>query len=210
MVQPQDRKQVLQKSGRCFICLRRGHISHECTSHKKCYKCSGRHHFSICTKGNKTPPSQNGSRQTKTEISSDTQTIQSDPPAAFRSKLNAGAPAFQTQEHRSTSLWVNSSRSILLQTAQALVFNPSSPHLSQQVRIVLDSGSQRSYVTKRVARELSLRPEGTQPMTILTFSSSQEHSQVCNYVRLGFELKNGQTKQLLLYSVPFICEPLTS
>ena len=110
------------------------------------------------------------------------------------------------QELCSTSVWVNSSRIILLQTAQALAFNHSSPRLSRRVRIVFDSSSQWSYVMERVVRELSLRLEGTQMMTILTFSSSQEHSQLCDYMRLGFELKNGQTKQLMLYTVPLISE----
>ena len=36
VAQPHARKQVLQKTGRCFVCLRRGHISRECTSHGRC------------------------------------------------------------------------------------------------------------------------------------------------------------------------------
>ena len=61
---------------------------------------------------------------------------------------------------------------------------------------------------QRVAGELSLQSEGTQRMTILTFGSTQERSQHCSCVRLNFELRNGQTKQLLLYTVPRICEAL--
>ena len=37
------RKDVLRKSGRCFICLRRNHISRACRSNARCYKCGGRH-----------------------------------------------------------------------------------------------------------------------------------------------------------------------
>ena len=47
-------------------------------------------------------------------------------------------------------------------------------------------------------------------MTILTFGSTQERSQHCSCVRLNFELRNGQTKQLLLYTVPRICEALST
>ena len=35
------------KTGRC--CLRRGHVSCNCRSTTKCYKCRGKHHNSICT-----------------------------------------------------------------------------------------------------------------------------------------------------------------
>ena len=133
---------------------------------------------------------------------------QPDPPAAHGSGLNARAPAFQSQQPPSTSLWVNSGWSVLLQTAQAQAFNPVS-HQSRRVRIVLDSGSQRSYITEHVARELSLAPEGKQSMTIMTFGTSKEQPQACERVRLGLVQKNGQTRQLMLFTVPLICEPLS-
>ena len=47
-------------------------------------------------------------------------------------------------------------------------------------------------------------------MTIFTFGSTQERSQHCSCVRLNFELRNGRTKQLLLYTVPRICEALST
>lgn len=46
------RKQILRKSGRCFGCLRKGHISRECRSTCNCSKCGGHHHLSICPRGN--------------------------------------------------------------------------------------------------------------------------------------------------------------
>ena len=46
-------------------------------------------------------------------------------------------------------------------------------------------------------------------MTISTFGSNQECPRVYHYVRLGFELSNGQTKQLTLYTVPSVCGALT-
>ena len=211
VAQPQARREVLQRSGRCFVCLRRGHLSRDCGSRNKCFKCSGRHHVSICMKGDN-PTSTGGSDQTGTGNTPAVQTRPppSDMPAAPRSGLNAAAPTFQGQGQRSTSLYVNSHRSILLQTAQAQAFNPKSPRRSLGVRILFDSGSQRSYITQRVAGELSLQSEGTQRMTILTFGSTQERSQHCSCVRLNFELRNGQTKQLLLYTVPRICEALST
>ena len=74
---------------------------------------------------------------------------------------------------------------------------------------MLDSGSQRSYVTEHVARELSLDPEGKQPMTIMTFGTSEDQPQGCERVSLSLVLKNGQTRQLMLFTIPLICEPLS-
>ena len=42
------RKDVLKSSGRCFICLRKGHLAGNCRSGRRCYHCKGQHHGSIC------------------------------------------------------------------------------------------------------------------------------------------------------------------
>ena len=44
-----SRSEALKKVGRCFICLRRGHISRTCQSRIKCLNCRGRHHVAICS-----------------------------------------------------------------------------------------------------------------------------------------------------------------
>ena len=46
----QARKDVLRQAGRCYVCLRRNHISRNCRSALKCCKCQGRHHETICQK----------------------------------------------------------------------------------------------------------------------------------------------------------------
>ena len=44
-----EKKRLLREAGRCFVCLRRGHIVRQCTSKGRCPHCQGRHHGSICT-----------------------------------------------------------------------------------------------------------------------------------------------------------------
>ena len=46
-----SRKQILRKSGRCFVCLRKYHTGRDCRSNQKCTICHGQHHTSICQKG---------------------------------------------------------------------------------------------------------------------------------------------------------------
>ena len=45
---PDARRQILLKTGRCFICLRKGHMGKDCRSSTRCASCRGRHHTSIC------------------------------------------------------------------------------------------------------------------------------------------------------------------
>ena len=44
-------KQILKGSGCCFCCLKRSHLGRDCHSTVRCSVCNGRHHRSICTKG---------------------------------------------------------------------------------------------------------------------------------------------------------------
>ena len=45
-----SRVSILRKYAKCFICLKSGHVSRNCTSKYSCNKCDKRHHISICKK----------------------------------------------------------------------------------------------------------------------------------------------------------------
>ncbi|CAB3999872.1 Hypothetical predicted protein [Paramuricea clavata] len=53
---PQARKNILKRQGRCFLCLRKGHRINQCTSNRRCRKCPGKHHQSICEFNSSRPP----------------------------------------------------------------------------------------------------------------------------------------------------------
>ena len=42
------RKSILRNKGRCFLCLKYGHVVRTCRSNTQCFKCRSRHHASIC------------------------------------------------------------------------------------------------------------------------------------------------------------------
>ena len=119
------RKQSLHKSGRCFTCLCKGHLSRNCRTANRCRRCSGHHHTSICT-----PRRQDNDRPT---------TLQppTSPTIETTSSLNPSAPEFNPN-----SLYIDASQAVLLQTALAEVYNPANPSLQRRVRVVLDNGSQ--------------------------------------------------------------------
>ena len=124
------------------------------------------------------------------------------------SGLNPNALAYDSTTPAAT-LWVNSVQTVMLQTAQAQVFNHEHPQTSQQTCIVLDSGSQCSYVPERITKELDLPSQGRQMMRIVTFGVQGDQPQPCELVKLGVTLKDGDMICLSLLTVPFICEPLT-
>jgi len=61
-----------------------------------------------------------------------------------------------------TSLYVNASNTVLLQTALTKAYNPRNPSMTLDFRLILDSGSQRSYVTERAKNFLGLERLKTQ------------------------------------------------
>lgn len=130
---------------------------------------------------------------------------QSQETASNGSRLNVNAPPFPSQG--TTSLYVAASKTVLLQTALATICKPDQPTVCQHVRVVLDLGSQRSYVTQRAARALSLESEGVRKMSIFTFGSSEKALTDCELVRVVMKTLDGEI-ELRLLTTPIICEPL--
>ena len=42
------RRAFVRNKGRCYVCLKSGHLARSCQSTNKCFKCGGRHHISLC------------------------------------------------------------------------------------------------------------------------------------------------------------------
>ena len=163
----EERRRILREAGRCFVCLRKGHIGYQCPSKGRCSQCHGRHHTSICA-GQKLTQAEPNPQQSGTNTGGAT-------PTTTAGRNPAAAPF---QPSTSTALWADGRNAILLQTAQTTAFNLASPERSCNVRIVFDSGSQRSYVTEQVARRLLLAAEGEKSLTIMTFGSTKEQARV--------------------------------
>ncbi|XP_019852066.1 PREDICTED: uncharacterized protein LOC109581974 [Amphimedon queenslandica] len=94
--------------------------------------------------------------------------------------------------------------------ASAVAFNPRNVQRREKVHVILDTGSQRSYITERMRDRLALRPLGQQDISILAFGSREGQAQSCDLVKIGLETKSGPKLELKLLSVPHICEPLSS
>ena len=133
-------------------------------------KCGNRHHISICSRND-----------------SDRHTQQ--PPEDKSSGLNPEAREFNTQSTAiclaENTAFLTGNETVMLQTAQATVYNIGKPEHRARVHIILDSGSQRSYVTDRVKNTLRLASKGKRTMSIATFGSARG---TCEIVEIGMEV----------------------
>ena len=187
------RKQILRKSGRCFSCLRKGHLSRNCRTTRRCHECNGRHHTSICTP-----------RQVPTvEMSSETT------PVVTTNTLNPSAPEY-IPSTTNTTLYLEANRTVLLQTAVAEVYNPIDKTQRRSIRIVMDSGNQRSYLTTKVKQDLRLESVSTQQLSIAAFGSRRAQVKSCDVVTLKIQTRFGPDLQVHLFVVPHICDPLSA
>ncbi|XP_064388661.1 uncharacterized protein LOC135336735 [Halichondria panicea] len=182
------RKQTLRDSGRCFNCLRKGHMGRNCRSTSKCLKCKGRHHTSIC-------------EREVAELNPRPHTVQPE------TTLSPDATPY-TPTLANNALCSDKGNAILLQTARSIVHNPAKSETSIEVRLLFDSGSQKSYITERAKNLLALEPSGEQLLSIATFGSNREQAKVCTIVNVGMCLKGYPPMSLSLYVVPTICGPL--
>ena len=188
------RKEVLRKSGRCYICLRKHHISRDCRSSGSCSKCRGRHHVTICPRAS--------SRANDS------------PPGASPGPTPEGASRASGSVQVSTStMYVDSQMPVLLQMARLQLFNFDDvmvPPNSIEVSAIVDSRSQRTYVTSRMRESMHLPVKRTETLSIKTFGSTEGQDTVYEAVELGLITKNGESLKLTALVVPFICNPLTS
>lgn len=193
-----ERKKILRRSGRCYVCLRKGHVSRNCRSTTKCYRCKGKHHSSICSPG----PTRDATPRDPPPTDS---VVPTSPPAAgARTGLNPGAPTFS-----SSSLLTVANQSVLLQTALTSIYDPKQPQKMMKVRLILDSGSQHSYLSSRAKETLHLVPEDECQLAIAAFGSKRSGAQTCGVVRVGMKTHRGPDIELTLLTVPYICEPLS-
>jgi len=117
------------------------------------------------------------------------------------------APPFPPKQ-RTTSLYISSNKTVLLQTALITICNPNQPTVTQHVCAILDLGSQRSYISQRTAESLGLQPEEVRKMVVFTFGSTEKTIQNCELVHVILKTLDGEMEVALLTS-PIICEPLT-
>ena len=199
--EPADRKQALLKVGRCFVCLRRGHLARQCRSNIRCSTCGGRHNTTICSKSATPRGPEDGHTGQPRNVNS-----QSTP-------LNPRAPSFQappSQPPSTSSLFVGAKDAVLLQTARVRVYDPDKPGRSMEFRAILDTGSQHSYATQRVKDNLAVQARERRMMSIMTFGSGERKTQEYDVIKIGVVTREGENEEMELSTVPLVCQPLLS
>ena len=180
----EQRKQCLRHLGRCFVCLKRGHIGKDCRSSQHCPNCRGRHHVSIC-------PSQSSKDVSSSKNSGSSQ----------QTARSASTDVKSASSHSTMSMHISTHTPVLLQTAVTHVCAPGKPHFTCSTRLIFDSGSQISYISSRLRELLSLTTEKTEVMKISTFGKDNGTMESCDVVRVNMKMKYGPDMEFCLLTL---------
>ena len=168
--------------GHCFICLKQGHQQKNCTVKKACVYCKqrNRHHRSLCIK--KFP----------VEKSSE-----------MAHPVTEPLSATVATEHTLLS----SDEQVPMQTATVEVENLEK---SRRVttRLLLNTGSQRTYITNKLAEKLQLPITGSETLTVYTSSASKPRELHTPVTELWLLTKDGSSLHLRVNVVPKITSNL--
>ncbi|GFT56540.1 integrase catalytic domain-containing protein [Trichonephila clavipes] len=177
------KKNAVIKRGVCYICLKKGHMSHSCRSDVKCIICNKRHYAVLCSK----LPLRSGLETESASIENST--------TATSSSSNVLANQVCTLE-------------VLLQTL--VVMSQNGNHKSL-VRALIGTGSQKSYILKSTAENLGFKYEGEEEFVHSLFGSSKTkmYRHKCYNICLT-DIDNYYTCNLNVYDQKIICNNVPS
>ncbi|GFV43325.1 integrase catalytic domain-containing protein, partial [Trichonephila clavipes] len=139
------KKNIVIKRGVCYICLKKGHMSHSCRSDVKRIICNKRHYAVLCSK-----------LSLRSGLETESASIENSTTASSSSS-NVLANQACTSE-------------VLLQTLVVMLQNGNHKSL---VRALIDTGSQKSYILKSTAENLGFKYEGEEEFVHSLFGGSK-------------------------------------
>ena len=82
-----------------------------------------------------------------------------------------------------------------MQTARANINTPNNS-IKENVRLLLDSGSQRTYVTESLAKKMNLKLGKKEEIMLVTFGSDTPKRIKTPTTKLNIQLKDGSTLKI--------------
>lgn len=184
----EKRKQRLK--GCCYKCLRQGHNANDCPKRVVCVHCNKRnhHHRSLCPQkfGIAAKEQANLAEEVESEAENAEEKGEDD-----------------DEELNTENSLISSGEMVLMQTAKADITNPNNS-LKQKVRMLLDSGSQRSYITEALAKKMNLKMGKKEEIMLVTFGSDTPKRIKTPTTKLNIILKDGSTLKIRANVVPQI------
>ena len=167
----------LKIKGKCFLCLG-SHNLKDCKTNKVCYHCKqqNNHHRSIC-------------------------------PKIFQSEQSVLTYPDSVSNHGGDGIAENGllsvGETVLMQTATAHIENPYA-NIASKVRVLFDTGSQRTYITEKLAKNLKLKLGTTDELSVVTFGKEKPSKIKTRKATINLKLHDGTLMQMTVNVVPTV------
>ena len=160
-------KALLKSQRRCFNCTKKGHNLKNCRSKKTCFKCKEKHHTSICYQSRRSEIKDNEKESSE------------------NSKIDG-------KNKKTSSMLANAikNREIILKAAVVSLKN-SSTQKWIEAKMILDTGSQRSYISQKVQCHLNLKIIRTEEISIDDFG--EQATELKQYDLVAFNISTKST-----------------
>ena len=180
------RKKILRKEKRCFKCLLNCHVVKKCRANYKCFNCQGKNHH--------------------TAIYDRLKCIKSDAKETEILTANDG-----NKNNENVSMLVDAKTDVLLQTADCIISNPSETK-SLKVKVLLDAGSRKTYLSDTVRDLLQLDTISKQNVQIKAFGDTKGPLKEFGEFKFVLRGWNGDGLQIYLsvFSVPVVCRSVNA
>ncbi|XP_065883974.1 uncharacterized protein [Dysidea avara] len=182
-----SRIEIIRQQRLCYNCLAHHRVS-QCHSKNRCRKCGNKHHTSICS-----DPSKQTTSETST--SSDVAPV-STTATTDTASLTTLAPRQLTK-----------STTCLLKTAIVTVVGTS---LQTEANVLFDEGSQRSFLTEKLANDLELTPYRFENISLSSFGANKPLHKQMNTVSIRIRTPTGEMVPLSALVVPTIATPISN
>ena len=170
----------MKQGGYCFLCLKDDHKIRDCKRKEGCFYCKGLHNSAICSEREK--------KDDKNKEDSPSRTANNSATSHVQNQLTAA---------------------VLLQTAAVIHENPDTKQ-QVKVKVLLDAGSERTYISERIRKFLNLSTEAVEDVDISTFGNSQTLSKSIDRVLLAAKTNSHGNILIKALCLPMLCLPISS
>ena len=176
-----ERREQVMRRGACFLCFQLGHLAAHCREDKpRCPLCGGKHNQLVCAP-------------------------RSSLPSTASSSVRDGSVREASATAASNSM-TRKEGAVLMQTAQVKATGAKGARL---VRIMLDSGSNQSFIRTETARKLGCEVLSQEHLRVHTFGGGQGLQQTSDRVKVTLSATYNEESKITLtaYEIPVICSP---
>ena len=203
-----SRRIAASKGGRCFKCLRKGHMARDCQRTKACFHCGKEgHHSALCF------------RREKSMISKrETHQLLNDNPVEHREEEPQMVNELEVSTENLTSTDVvmegmltqqeSNDDHIVMAMFPAQAVNPETGE-SVVINVYLDSGAKRTCIDAQAAKQLNLRAKQELVLETSRFNTKKKENVNAELVELVLKGKDGYTLPMKAFSVSQLAPPMT-